>query len=111
VLSSYDLVAVKTSNEKVLHSICLDPGVVDIVSLDVAERLPRVKPNLLAEAGKNGLFFECQFGEAVRNEKARRMVLSNIAGLAKATRGKHLIFSSGAKAALELRSPSDLFAM
>jgi len=111
VLASYDLIAVKTSNEKVLHSICLEPGVVDIVTFDLAERLPRVKPNVLAEAAKNGLFFECQYGEAVRNEKVRRMVLSNLAGLAKATRGKHLLVSSGAKAPLELRSPSDLFAM
>ena len=111
ILSSYDIIAVKTSNEKVLHSICLDPSIVDIVSLDLSERLPKLKPNVMAEAAEKGVFFECQYGEAIRNDKSRRMVLSNFSSLTKATRGKHLIVSSGAKSSLQLRSPSDLFAV
>lgn len=111
VLSSYDLIAVKTTNEKVFHNLCLEASVVDIVTFDLTDKLFKLKHNLLYEGGAKGLFFEMQYSDALKNEKTRRMVLSNMANISRVSRGKHLIFSSGAKNSLQQRSPADLHSL
>lgn len=111
VLKSYDLIAVKTTNEKVFHTLCLEATLVDIVTFDLSDKLFKLKHNVMYEAASRGIKFELQYGEALRNEKVRRMVLSNIANVSRITRGKHLIFSSGAKSKLQIRSPADLYSM
>lgn len=111
MLLSYDLVAVKTTNEKVFHSLCLEANVVDIVTFYLSEKLFKLKHNVMYEAAGRGLKFELQYGEALRNEKSRRMVLSNMANVCRITRGKHLLFSSGARNKLQLRSPADLYSL
>lgn len=108
VLKSYDLIAVKTSNEKVFHTLCLEATIVDIITFELSDKLFKLKHNVMYEAANRGIKFELQYGEALRNEKCRRMVLSNIANVSRITRGKHLIFSSGAKSKLQVRSPADL---
>ncbi len=81
---------------------------VQIISLDLAQRLPfRLKPKVLAPALERGVMFEICYACCLRDETSRRMLFSNAAALARATRGKNIIISSGARTAFELRSPYD----
>lgn len=111
VLGSYDIVAVRTTNEKVFHSLCQEASIVDIVCFDLTDKMFKLKHNLLYEGGAKGLFFELQYADALKNEKVRRMVLSNMANISRISRGKYLLFSSGAKSSLQQRSPADLHSL
>lgn len=111
ILASYDIIAVRTTNEKVFHNLCQEVNIVDIVTFDLTDKMFKLKHNLLYEGGAKGLFFELQYAEALKNEKTRRMVLSNMANISRVSRGKHLLFSSGAKNSLQLRSPADLHSL
>jgi len=111
VLTTYDIVAIRTNNEKVLHSLCMEAAACDIITFDLNEKLLKIKHNVMAEAAGRGLLFEMQFGEALRNDKSRRMILSNMASLVRLSRGKHLILSSGSRGPLQQRSPADLYSL
>ena len=111
LINSFDIIAVRTKNEKVVANMCMESTVIDLITLDMGERLPKIKPNVMAEGAGNGLLFELQWGEAIRNEKNRRMVLSNLATLARISRGKYIILSSSARSHLHMRSPIDLYSL
>lgn len=111
LINSFDILAVRTKNEKVVNNVCMESTVVDLVTFDMAERLPKIKPNIMAEGAGKGLLFELQWGEAIRNDKNRRMVLSNLATMARISRGKYIVLSSSAKSHLHMRSPTDLYSL
>ena len=81
---------------------------VDIISLDLGRRLPfRLKAKILAPALDRGVMLEISYACCLRDETSRQLLFSNAAALARATRGKNIILSSGARSAFELRSPYD----
>lgn len=51
------------------------------------------------------------YAPALREETARRNLFANALALARATRGKGIIISSGARSAFELRGPYDVINM
>ena len=51
------------------------------------------------------------YAPALREKTARRNFFANALALARATRGKGIIISSGARSALELRGPYDVINM
>ena len=51
------------------------------------------------------------YAPALREETARRNIFTNALALTRATRGKGIIISSGARSAFELRGPYDVINM
>ncbi|KAI8827043.1 RNase P subunit p30-domain-containing protein [Fimicolochytrium jonesii] len=105
---SYDLIAVQPTNEKLFQSACslFD---VDIVSLDMSNRLPFfIKGPTVNGALQHGVFFEIAYGAAIRDATARRHLISHAAALVQATKGKNILITSEAQKAMEIRGPYDV---
>ncbi|KAK3062370.1 RNA-binding RNA processing protein rpp1, partial [Teratosphaeriaceae sp. CCFEE 6253] len=81
----------------------------DIISLDLTQRLPfYFKYKMLSEAIKSGKRFEMCYSQGMMGDSsARRNLISNATQLVRASRGKGLIISSEAKAAVGCRGPWD----
>lgn len=108
VLRSYDIVAVAPSTEKLFHACCstLD---LDIISLDFSRRLPfHIKRPAVGMAVERGVFFEVTYSASLKDVSARRNLMSNMLNFVYVTRGKNIIISSRAVAALDLRGPYDV---
>ncbi|KAF6767580.1 RNase P subunit p30 [Kalmanozyma brasiliensis GHG001] len=117
-LQSYDLLAVRPTNEAAFQHACLTlselkPFSIDIISLDFGAqpRLPFfLKRSTVNAALENGVQFEISYGQAVSDDgtKARRNLISGARDLLRVTNGKGVFFSSGATDALSLRAPYDV---
>ena len=107
--SSYDLLALRPTNEKSFQLCCgsLD---CDIISIDFSQRLPFIlKFKTVSSAVQRGVRFEiCYSPGIVDGTDARRNVISGATSLIRATRGRGIIISSEAKTALGLRAPYDV---
>ncbi|KAJ3292279.1 hypothetical protein HK104_005409 [Borealophlyctis nickersoniae] len=107
-IASYDLVAIKPLNEKLLQQAC-QTFEVDIISLDMGTRLPFfLKPPTINLAIQRGIFFEISYGAAIRDTTARRHLITNAAALIRVTKGKNVIITSEAQRAMEVRGPYDV---
>ncbi|KAG0327467.1 hypothetical protein BGZ99_007551 [Dissophora globulifera] len=94
-VSSYDILAVQPTNEKLFQAAC-GTFEVDIISLDMSARLPfYLKHSTVGQAVE-------------RDASARRNLISNAQSLIRVTRGKNIILSSQAMRAMELRGPYDI---
>lgn len=117
-LQSYDLLAVRPTNEAAFQHACLTlselkPFSIDIISLDFGAqpRLPFfLKRSTVNAALENGVQFEITYAQAVNDDgsKARRNLISGARDLLRVTNGKGVFFSSGATDALSLRAPYDV---
>ena len=58
-----------------------------------------------------GMYFEIRYAPAIRDQNSRKNLIANAMALAKVTKGKNIIFTSEAAAALELRAPHDIINM
>ncbi|KAG0266091.1 hypothetical protein BG011_003299 [Mortierella polycephala] len=94
-VSSYDILAVQPTSEKLFQAAC-GTFEVDIISLDMSARLP-----FYLKHSTVGLAVE-------RDANARRNLISNAHSLIRVTRGKNIILSSQAAKAMELRGPYDI---
>ncbi|KAF9969007.1 hypothetical protein BGZ73_008846, partial [Actinomortierella ambigua] len=107
-VSSYDLVAVQPTNEKLFQAAC-STFEVDIISLDMSTRLPfYLKHSTVGMAIERGIYFELGYSAAIRDASARRNLISNAQSLIRVTRGKNIILTSQAMRAIELRGPYDI---
>ena len=109
VLASYDVVAAQPSDAAGLGAILGAGGgaSIDIVSLDLSSgRLPfpLAQRDVAAVLGA-GMVFELRYAPAVRDAALRRAFFTHAATLLRVTRGAGLLLTSGARNALELRSP------
>lgn len=108
IVQSYDIIAVRTTNQKIFYSLCLENEVVDIITFDLTEKLPfHLKRGPVTEAIKKGIMFEVTYSQAIEDMSVRRMIFSNAIQLIQATKGKNIIFSSGTEEAFYHRSPYD----
>jgi ribonuclease P/MRP protein subunit RPP1 len=108
VLNSYDILAVQPQSERAFAFACnsLD---VDIISLDLSKRLSyRFRPDLIKSALQRGVHFEILYAPLLREPGSRRQMFANAQSLARETRGRGIIISSGARTAIELRGPYDI---
>lgn len=108
--SNYDILAVRPTTEKALQQACqhIDAA---LISLDLTTRLPfHFKHSLLRAAISRGIRFEICYAPGIltADAAARRNVISNAMQLARATRGRGIVFSSEAATAVGLRAPIDL---
>ncbi|PRW21018.1 ribonuclease P complex subunit [Chlorella sorokiniana] len=108
IARGYDLVAVQPQTERLFQLACASLEC-DLISVDLSRRLPyRFKPALVKAALARGLHFEICFAPALREAGARRQLFANALALARETRGRGLVISSGARSYMELRGPLDV---
>ncbi|KAK5124104.1 hypothetical protein LTR85_001807 [Meristemomyces frigidus] len=105
---AYDILAVRPVDERTLQLACgsLD---CDIISLDLTQRFPfYFRYKMLSEAIRSGKRFELCYSQGLLGDtSARRNLISNATQLIRASRGRGLIISSEAKAAVGCRGPWD----
>ncbi|KAJ5291080.1 hypothetical protein N7478_000331 [Penicillium angulare] len=107
---SYDLIALRPTNEKALLNACTNLEC-DIISLDLSVRLPyHFKFKMLSAAVSRGVRLEICYGPGVTGSgvDARRNLIGNAMSLVRATRGRGIIVSSEARKTLGLRAPWDV---
>ena len=107
---SYDLVALRPTNEKTLLNACTSLEC-DIISLDLSVRLPyHFKFKMFSAAVARGVRIEICYGAAITGSgvDARRNLIGNAMALIRATRGRGIVVSSEAKRALSVRAPWDV---
>ncbi|KAI3839698.1 hypothetical protein MKW98_010003 [Papaver atlanticum] len=108
VLKTYDLVAVKPLNQTVFDHVC-KVSEVDLIAIDFSERLPfRLKLPMVKAAIERGIYFEITYSHLISDIQARRQIVTNAKLLVNWTRGKNIIFTSGASSVNELRGPYDV---
>ncbi|MCL7044216.1 hypothetical protein MKW94_014466 [Papaver nudicaule] len=108
VLKTYDLVAVKPLNQTVFDHVC-KVSEVDLIAIDFSERLPfRLKLPMVKAAIERGIYFEITYSHLISDIQARRQMVTNAKLLVDWTRGKNIIFTSGASSVNELRGPYDV---
>ncbi|KAK9450384.1 RNase P subunit p30-domain-containing protein [Limtongia smithiae] len=106
----YDILAVRPTDEKLLVAACTNMDV-DIIALDLTQRLPYMpRHRLFGAAVARGIKFEICYSSATKpqDNNVRRHLIANAASLFRATRGKGIVISSGARSALECRGPYDI---
>ncbi|KAI3995285.1 hypothetical protein MKX01_032087 [Papaver californicum] len=108
VLKTYDMVAVKPLNQTVFDHVC-KVSEVDLIAIDFSERLPfRLKLPMVKAAIERGIYFEITYSHLISEIQARRQMVTNAKLLVDWTRGKNIIFTSGASSVNELRGPYDV---
>ena len=108
--SHYDLLAVRTSVERVLQQACQTLEI-HLISLDLTMRYSfHFKPSLFRSAVARGVRFEICYAPGILSSDpmARRNLITNATQLIRATKGKGIIISSEASSAIGLRGPMDL---
>lgn len=108
-LATYDIIAIKTRNEKVFHSLCIDHDDYDVLTFEMQERLPFLpKRGWINEAIRKGISFEIAYSDAIDDPKMKRTVLANCINVVKMTKGKNILLSSSTASDFSHRSPFDL---
>ncbi|CAG8438684.1 3550_t:CDS:2 [Funneliformis caledonium] len=106
--SSYDIVAVQPTSEKIFQNAC-GTYEIDIISLEMGSRLPfYIKHGPVGLAIERGIYFEICYAPAIRDAASRRHLITNAQNLVRVTRGKNIIITSEAQRAMELRGPYDI---
>ncbi|KAK5112520.1 hypothetical protein LTR62_004277 [Meristemomyces frigidus] len=105
---AYDVLAVRPIDERTLQLACSSLDC-DIISVDLTQRLPYYfKFKMLSEAVKSGKRLEICYGQGLMSDSsARRNLISNATQLIRASRGRGLMISSEAKAAVGCRGAWD----
>uniref|UniRef100_A0A7S1U7N7 Uncharacterized protein n=1 Tax=Phaeomonas parva TaxID=124430 RepID=A0A7S1U7N7_9STRA len=107
-LDSYEIVAARPTADDAFD-FCCKRAQVDVISLDLCNRLSfHLHPTTVAAALARGVFFEVCYAPALDHAVRRRRLVANVAELVRATRGRNLIFSSGASDSWALRGPLDV---
>eukprot|EP01029_Cantina_marsupialis_P007677 TRINITY_DN1866_c0_g1_i2.p1 TRINITY_DN1866_c0_g1~~TRINITY_DN1866_c0_g1_i2.p1 ORF type:complete len:225 (-),score=39.06 TRINITY_DN1866_c0_g1_i2:92-766(-) len=113
VTKTYDIVAAKVYTDKELRYLCKN-DVVDIISF-VPTGNAKMDKKLIDMAVKKGIQFELRFCDALddttEDQIIRQKWLAKASSLIWNTRGRNIIFTTGANHPLKLRSPDDLFAV
>uniref|UniRef100_A0A1D1YK75 Ribonuclease P protein subunit p30 n=1 Tax=Anthurium amnicola TaxID=1678845 RepID=A0A1D1YK75_9ARAE len=108
ILRTYHLVAVRPLNQTAFDQACT-ASQVDLIAIDFSQQLPfRLKLTMVKAAIERGVYFEITYSRMISDAHIRGQMLSNVKLLVDWTRGKNLIFSSGASSVNELRGPYDV---
>ncbi|XP_072177707.1 ribonuclease P protein subunit p30-like [Diadema setosum] len=105
---TYDLLAVRPTNEKMFHKACTELEI-DIISCDITTRLPFFfKHHSIKPAIERGVHFEICYSPAIRDASLRKSIFHNALTLVAACKGKNIILSSDAGNVMDLRGPHDV---
>lgn len=110
---TYDLVALRPTNEKSLLNACTNLEC-DLISLDLSERFPfHFKFKMLSAAIERGIRLEICYGPGITGSglDSRRNLIGNAMSLIRASRARGIIVSSEARRALGIRAPWDVINM
>eukprot|EP01134_Creolimax_fragrantissima_P003114 CFRG3114T1 len=108
VLRTYDIVALRPSDERMFKGCCerID---VDVITFDCTTRTTFMpKPLQIKRAIENGVYFEITYGPSIRDTAARRAMIGNAINIIRATKGKNILISGEIEHVLELRGPYDM---
>lgn len=112
--AAYDVVAVRPTTERAFAECCTDMANISLISLDMTSHFPfHFHPRTSMAAVNRGVLFEICYGQALAaseagDTRARSNFISNLMSLVRATKGRGLVLSSEARAALDLRAPADV---
>ncbi|KAJ2490681.1 RNA-binding RNA processing protein rpp1 [Coemansia sp. RSA 2050] len=108
--AAYDVVAVRPTTDKFLSAAGSGAwDAVDIISLDMGRRWGYfVKHKTAGQVLAMGLTLEISYQPALTDSATRQQWVSNAASIVRVTRGRGLIWTSGARQAFDLRSPYDI---
>ncbi|KAJ2738494.1 RNA-binding RNA processing protein rpp1 [Coemansia sp. BCRC 34301] len=111
--AEYDVVAVRPTSDKLLSAASSGAwDAVDIISLDMGGRWGYfVKHKTAGQALATGLVLEISYQPALTDSVTRQQWVSNAASIVRVTRGKGIIWTSGARQAFDMRSPYDITAL
>ena len=108
-IRSFDIIAIRPTNDKLFLQTCTQIEQVDIISLDLDNRIPfKIKHSMALAAIRRGLFIELSYASAIRSSSLRRTVLANAVSLVKYCCGKGLVFTSAGEHFMEMRAPKDI---
>ncbi|CAK4075477.1 unnamed protein product [Aphanomyces euteiches] len=108
IIQAYGVVAVEALSARVFQFLC-ENGEVDIITFDMSSRLPfQLRKPLIDAAIKRNIYFEIKYMHALGDSSSRRYFFSNASNLIRITKGRNLLFSSGAVREMLLRSPYDI---
>ncbi|KAJ2756362.1 RNA-binding RNA processing protein rpp1 [Coemansia pectinata] len=111
--AEYDVVAVRPTSDKLLSAASSGAWeAVDIISLDMGGRWGYfVKHKIAGQVLANGLTLEISYQPALTDSATRQQWVSNAASIVRVTRGRGVVWTSGARQAFDLRSPYDISAL
>jgi len=109
--SAIDILSVSVRNDSLFELICNDCEV-EIITIRNKEKFNffNKKKNIL-HAIDNHVQFEFLISELINNENQRSIFIYNFSVLYEITRGRNIIFSSGADSFISQRSPFDVINM
>jgi len=104
----YHIIAVRPTNGPAWEAV-VQQNEFDIISLCLEDRLSFLtRRKDIDPFYKRGGVLEIEFAPALRDPNHRRQLVANVEVLLHCTRGRNLLLTSGARDAMELRSPSDI---
>lgn len=108
LMEDYDLVAVRPTSEKTFQYACTTMDV-DVISLQLTSPSSNgmvMRRQLIQQAVDRGVAFEIPYSGFLQQQ--RLQFISNARALARATRGKNIVCSSGCGSVYEMRGPYDV---
>lgn len=105
ILSSYHIIAVCPTSEKMLHHAL--QADIDIITTANQPRPPHIKRAHLHVALDKAIFFEISYAPALSDTPTRRTIIANASALAAAV-PRQLLLSSAAANPIHLRGPHDV---
>jgi len=108
-IRSFDIIAVRPTNDKLFLQACTQMEQIDLISLDTEEKIPfRIKHSMVGAAIQRGIFIELSYASAIRSSSLRKIVLSNAVSLVRYCCGKGIVFTSCGEHFMEIRAPKDV---
>ncbi|KAI8102826.1 hypothetical protein M9434_005618 [Picochlorum sp. BPE23] len=108
LMEDYDLVAVRPTSDKTFQYACTTMDV-DVISMQLMSPNSNgmvMRRQLIQQAVDRGVAFEIPYSGFLQQQ--RLQFISNARALARATRGKNIVCSSGCGSVYEMRGPYDV---
>ena len=108
-LKSFDILAVKPKNDKILESCLMSELNCDIINIDLYAKFSFMpKKKLFQMAAEKGMYFEVEYGKFITDNESRNTFISNFILLNQVLKGNNIIISSGAENLFMQRNPEDI---
>jgi RNase P/RNase MRP subunit p30 len=112
VVAQCDLVALRPTDERTLRGACCDSDFVDLVALDLTQRLPfAFKFSTLSVALARDIFFEIDVAPLLAptaDAHTRSNVLAQAVSLVRVTKGRNIVLTCSATGRADLRTAADI---